>query len=570
MVICGIKLTHDAAIAIMENGVLKCNIEIEKICNNQRYSSIDDVSVIPEILKDNGYDISAIDHFVIDGWLGTGPFWNGPSFLDLRNEGKDIRIQVAPYNETAIEEDIFTRLYFENKLPIGDQKYAYSSFMHGAGHISSAYCTSPFAEKGQSAYILTWDGGQYPRLYFFDALTSKVQNLGHLFVFLGTIYSIFPQYFGPYKKSEEELKKDKEKKTIEGFFGGYSVAGKIMSYIALGKVRPELFGIFSEIYEKYMQTSNEFEHIFSKRARQIIDLENYSDEDVLATLHAYLENLLILKLKEKIEKYPFAENNLCFSGGCALNIKWNSAIRSSGIFNEVYIPPFANDSGSSIGAACNEYLYRTNRSVIKWNVYSGPMIKSNGSFPGWSQSPCSLKELAFLLHVSNEPVVFLNDAAELGPRALGNRSIIAQATSEKMKDLLNRVKRREPFRPVAPLCLEEDAPGIFDPGCQDPYMLFDHKVREEWKAALPAICHIDGTARLQTVNRMNNSVVFDLLQEYKKMSGFPLLCNTSANFNGSGFFPDVYSATRWGQLNYVWSNNLLFTKEVKVDLNLDI
>lgn len=198
------------------------------------------------------------------------------------------------------------------------------------------------------------------------------------------------------------------------------------------------------------------------------------------------------------------------------------------------------------------------------------MIKSNGSFPGWSQSPCSLKELAFLLHVSNEPVVFLNDAAELGPRALGNRSIIAQATSEKMKDLLNRVKRREPFRPVAPLCLEEDAPGIFDPGCQDPYMLFDHKVREEWKAALPAICHIDGTARLQTVNRMNNSVVFDLLQEYKKMSGFPLLCNTSANFNGSGFFPDVYSATRWGQLNYVWSNNLLFTKEVKVDLNLDI
>jgi carbamoyltransferase len=157
-------------------------------------------------------------------------------------------------------------------------------------------------------------------------------------------------------------------------------------------------------------------------------------------------------------------------------------------------------------------------------------------------------------------VVFLNAAAELGPRALGNRSIFAPAVRAEMKSILNRIKRREDFRPVAPICLAEHAPHIFDPGTPDPYMLFDHEVRPEWRARVPAICHLDGTARLQTITPRENETVSRLLEEYHRLTGIPLLCNTSANFNGSGFFPDLESAMRWGGVNYIYAAGVLYAK----------
>jgi carbamoyltransferase len=155
--------------------------------------------------------------------------------------------------------------------------------------------------------------------------------------------------------------------------------------------------------------------------------------------------------------------------------------------------------------------------------------------------------------------VVLDGRAELGPRALGSRSIIAPATSPKMKDRLNEVKDREPYRPVAPICLEEAAPGVFTPGTPDPYMLFDHEVRPEWRARIPAIVHLDGTARLQTVGR-GDGAVRRLLESYFEASGIPVLCNTSANLKGSGFFPDVASALAWGRVDLVWSEGTLYRR----------
>ena len=143
---------------------------------------------------------------------------------------------------------------------------------------------------------------------------------------------------------------------------------------------------------------------------------------------------------------------------------------------------------------------------------------------------------------------------------MGNRSIFAPAGTREIKDTLNRIKGREFYRPVAPICLEEGAKEIFDPRTPDPYMLFDHVVRDGWADRIPAIVHIDGTARLQTVNKQQNAVVHELLSEYKKLTGIPLLCNTSANFPGCGFFPDVKSATEWGGTKYFWSAGRLFTK----------
>jgi carbamoyltransferase len=197
---------------------------------------------------------------------------------------------------------------------------------------------------------------------------------------------------------------------------------------------------------------------------------------------------------------------------------------------------------------------------LEWSVYSGPGVIANSPAEGWQGRDCSLEALARLLHETGEPVVFLNDKAELGPRALGNRSILAAATSPDMKTTLNEAKKREGYRPVAPICLAERAAEVFLPGIEDPYMLFDHRVRQEWVDRVPAIRHLDGTARVQTVGRHNNPQVYTLLKAYEALSGVPLLCNTSANYNGSGFFPDVYSATNWGGVNYVWCDGQLYQK----------
>ena len=565
MIICGIKITHDGGIALLENGRLVFSIEMEKINNNHRYSGINDLTEIKSLLEKQNYELEQIDRFVIDGWHGTDTFKRGASALSTTNEGKELHLPVAAYNEQGLKENVAQQQFFSNGLQIGNQDFAYSSYMHVTGHILGTYCTSPFAEKEEDSYVLVWDGGQYPRLYYVEAKTKKIFNLGHLFFLLGTIYSIIGLYFGPYKKTAEELERDKAEMQSQGFssefFGGLSIAGKIMSYIAQGEIRPDLLKALPLIYQSELEISNLFEHKFCKAIRRFVEKRNYSDADVLLTFHTYLQGQLIQTLREKVELFGRGPANFCFCGGSALNIKWNSAIRASEIFKAVYVPPFPNDSGSAIGAACAEMWSQSERHHIEWNPYAGPDLILNRAEEGWIRESCSLLELAQLLAKENEPVVFLSGRAEIGPRALGNRSIIAPAVDPAMQSKLNIAKKREAFRPVAPICLEADAPDIFDPGCPDPYMLFDHKVRAEWRNRVPAICHLDGTARLQTVSADSEAKEMrTLLEEYKKVSGIPLLCNTSANLNGSGFFPDVASATRWGRVKYVWSNGTLFTQ----------
>jgi carbamoyltransferase len=166
------------------------------------------------------------------------------------------------------------------------------------------------------------------------------------------------------------------------------------------------------------------------------------------------------------------------------------------------------------------------------------------------------------MHAENEPVVVLSGRAELGPRALGNRSILSPATDPAMKNRLNAIKNRADYRPVAPICLVGRAPEVFDPGTPDPFMLFEHRLRSGWAERVPAIVHLDGTARLQTIDEHSDLAAARILTAYAEISGVPVLCNTSANFEGRGFFPDVASAARWGGTRYIWSDGLLYTNPI--------
>jgi carbamoyltransferase len=560
MLIAGIKLTHDAALCVIEDNKLIFNIEMEKLHNNERHSSFCiSFEEAKAILESYNIRFRDIDRIVIDGWgnwnTEFGKSANPYLAFDL-GTGK-FKIDVAGYGFLERRANVLLRKQFDNH----QNQFQYSSYRHIAGHLAGSYCSSPFATRQENAFLLVWDGPVALQLFYWDTHKNSCKQVGIVVPLIGSIYALFASYFEPFREEKFSLMKQS------------AAAGKVMAYIALGALQQDLLMQFNQIYQagiaKITTWTSGNIHTFTIRlVNKFVKIAvacRCSNEDILLTFHVFLEQLLVNNLKEVIGGLcSYTSPNLCYSGGCALNIKWNNAIRESGVFEEVWIPPFPNDSGSAIGTACCEMVTALKKTGLLWSVYSGPEIKADRPVKEWKAcAGFSLDELAVLLFRSNEPVVFLNGPAETGPRALGARSILASPVSPLMKDLLNEIKDRESYRPVAPICLEADAPDVFNPGMRDPYMLFDHEVRPNWRNRVPAICHLDFTARVQTVNKTDNKIIFELLTAFKKISGIPLLCNTSANHKGRGFFPDVQSVMEWQKVNFIWAEGNLYYKNTE-------
>jgi predicted NodU family carbamoyl transferase len=254
--------------------------------------------------------------------------------------------------------------------------------------------------------------------------------------------------------------------------------------------------------------------------------------------------------------HSFAKANLrrglplVVTGGCGLNCDWNSKWRECGLFSDVFVPPVANDSGSAIGTAIDAQLHFTGNAKIEWDVYSGlPFGADSAVVPDrYDVRDVSYEQVAHMLS-SGLILGWVSGRYEIGPRALGNRSILAAPFDDKTRVRLNEIKQREQFRPIAPVCLEADGARWF--GCDDesPYMLFTYRANTD---ALAAVTHVNGTARLQTVSRRTNRQLYELLSAFKARTGYGVLCNTSLNFNGKGFI-----------------NNLTDLDTYAVDHNLD-
>lgn len=549
MTICGIKLTHDGAIALIDGNHLVFCIEMEKLNNQLRFSPLSNWQKVSQILADHGYAMEDIDQFVLDGWGAIGQSEVKPFQMTIPDRSGTATFELAGYGAMVINQDLLKPSSF---AAVGGN-FTYKSYMHAAGHFAGAYCTSPFAAKNEDSFVLIWDGGMCPQLFYYHEAERRVENLRPLFLLNGHIYSLFANQFPPFDTYAPD---------------DMSIAGKVMAYIATGKPDRLLGHVFHCLY-KTLSPADEANSV--TLVQRLVDYgrtHGYTPETMMATFHVFLEELLIESLRTAVEQRPGYIRNLCFVGGCALNIKWNSAIRCAGIFSDMWVPPFPNDSGSALGTACCEYIHQGG-SALDWNVYSGPELRDRGTITGWEEKSCSIEDLADLLYRTGEPVVFLQGRAELGPRALGNRSILASPLNPSAKDVLNRVKKREDYRPVAPICIAEAAPAYFTPGSPDPYMLYDHLVREEWKEKLAAICHLDGTARLQTVDQDSNAAIYALLKAFGERSGVPVLCNTSANHNGRGFFPDAAAAMEWNKVNFIWSNGRLFYKHGWKELHPD-
>jgi len=551
VLICGVKVSHDGGVALIDGNRLVFSVEVEKLDNNHRYHPLDYIERVAEVLRRENVDPCDVDRFVIDGWWS--PSRDGSTCVHSRAGGRRVELAVAPYVDAGPVRHCLARYSFQTE----HFKFAeveYSSYHHATGHLLGCYCSSPFAKRGEDALILIWDGGMAPRLYQVTARTLSARPVGTLLPLIGNIFGDFCGCFEPFAVDQTDWTED------QSLYYRLATAGKAMAYAALGQVEENAFSYLDKVIDGLPRVSADNAEVIAQRV--INDRADYlrgmSNADIVSTFQAYLGKRLLKSLAELVGRHFSREQpNLGMAGGCALNIKWNRAVRDSGMFREVWVPPFPNDSGAAIGAASAEMFCHDQVPAFDWDVYGGPLVDTTIQPAGWTSRPCSERGVAEILHTEGEPVVVLSGRAELGPRALGNRSILAPATEPYMKDRLNEMKGRESYRPIAPICLESSAHEIFDPGTPDPYMLFEHQVRGDWARRIPAVVHLDGTARLQTV-KPDACRAARILAEYELLSGIPVLCNTSANFNGCGFFPDLASAAKWGKTKYIWADGTMY------------
>jgi len=255
-------------------------------------------------------------------------------------------------------------------------------------------------------------------------------------------------------------------------------------------------------------------------------LSEVSNEDLAASIQSLIERK-ILDVMKIAASYNHSKN-LVYSGGVALNCVANSKILESKLFDSIFIFPNPGDAGSSTGCALEE-LYRNN-TFIYWdgNPYLGYEIK--GKYP----VDQLLQEL-----LQTGVVGIANGKAEFGPRALGNRSILADPRTFEMKDKVNEIKHREPYRPFAPIVLREHVSSCFDilPGGSNRYMQYTYKCIDP--DIYPAVCHVDGTSRVQAIHYTQHSDLYMLLHKWYDFTGCPMLLNTSLNIKGQPIVNDL-------------------------------
>jgi carbamoyltransferase len=263
-------------------------------------------------------------------------------------------------------------------------------------------------------------------------------------------------------------------------------------------------------------------------------------EDVAASAQAMLEEVYLHLVRALWERTKIPR--LCLAGGVALNAVANGRILPETPFEDVFVQPAAGDSGIAVGAAYyvwNQELGQP-RGFVMEHAYTGPAYPDEeyvGVLAAAGLEAERFDDAALFVHVADriaqgDVVGWFQDRMEFGPRALGNRSIVADPRREDIKDVLNaRIKHREPFRPFAPSVLSESTGEWFEQDYPSPYMVLVYKIRAEKRELVPGINHVDDTGRLQTVTEAASPRYYRLIKEFERQTGVPVLLNTSFNEN---------------------------------------
>ena len=490
-------LNHDASVSIIKGS------DIKFAGHAERYSKIkNDPLLNSELLRD------ALQYGTPDviAWY-ENPY------------KKKIRQLYAGQYETAVDMDELPKNYLKQfpelaGIPIEYQDHHYT-------HAASGYHTSGFTH---AAVVVIDSIGEWETLTIWQgsgATLSRMysQKYPHS---LGLFYSAMTQRLG-LKANEDEY-----------ILMGMAAYGDADRKYRSSTLKTEL------MKELRIKTHSHKLHTFGINLHRgcdwiFPDLTTEQDMfDLAAATQEVYEIMLDRVIKLAHEKVSFT-SNLVMMGGCALNCKANSMITSNYGFDNVWIMPNPGDAGSSIGVA---QKYNREDWNLNWKTpYLGHNIE--GEYP----IEKSLKAL-----LDGEIIGIANGRAEFGPRALGNRTLTADPRGPLIKDKMNEIKRRQKFRPFAPMILEEDVHEYFEMPeniKQSPYMQFVAKCR--FPKEFPAIVHVDGTSRVQTVNQLQHPDLYLLLSSFKAETGCPMLVNTSLNIKGKPIVNDEKDAIEFSQ-----------------------
>jgi carbamoyltransferase len=397
--------------------------------------------------------------------------------------------------------------------------YRWHFVEHHTAHAASAFHASPF----ERAAVLTLDGrGERVSTSYSLGEGNNLQRLGQVNVphSLGLLYEQVTGYLGFLHSADEY---------------------KVMALASFGK--PTYLAEFREIVRvgsggQYTTEPPRLRERFGAPRLRGGPLEQ-KHYDIARSLQAVLEES-VLELTAWLYHESGADA-LCLAGGVALNCVMNARIRDQGPFKQVWVQPAANDAGTALGAALwvdaqergsGERAYRMDHAFL------GPQFADDEieQFLRWSKLSYrrlanGVQEVAELL-AQDKIIGWFQGRMEFGPRALGARSILASPIRAEMQERLNQIKDREDFRPVAPVVLEEEAASWFINGGSSPFMLFVYDVLPEKADLIPAVRHVDGTARIQTINREQHPLYYDLLKAFQERTDVPILVNTSFNTRG--------------------------------------
>ena len=529
--ILGLHFGHDGSACIVKDGRLVSAISTERLNGIKKFYGVIP-STIDYVLKKAGIGYEDIDVITLADYIGS----NSHDTLTL-------------FDKTGAKIDLCSQTVFGNNMlelegELNGFKIPVIVLPHHTCHAASAFYTSNLDES----VVLTMDGcGGDPRSSSWLAAGkgNKLNHVNYPGMRVGELYGDFTMLLGlgpsvykagstmglaSYGKPSDDIVYNTEKWVERLYAKNYHWS--------------EAAPMFNEMWEeedinikfvKYDITSEAtYYEEEEKGINDIYPFETKSGMIQAANVQYLFEKQILDVVNKHIKVFDQTKDikNICMAGGSFLNCNANSAIKATGYFDNVFLFPGAGDDGICVGSA----LYYAHH-VLDYprQTYSF----SDLAYMGSESVELKEEEYAYLANeIANGKIIaWVSGESEYGPRALGHRSILADPRNFHNRELLNfLVKKREWFRPFAPVVLEEEAPKWFEPGDPSKYMLFTQKVLQPEK--IPAVTHVDNTARMQTINEEDNKPYYRLIQEFFKITGIPMLINTSYNANGK---PIVHS-----------------------------
>lgn len=543
MYILGLNAYHaDSSAAILKNGQLIAATEEERFTRIKHWAGFP-AQAIQFCLREAGITLAEVDYITI----GRDP--KAKLFNKFRYLGKHPSLLLKAFTRFRNSREVSSLGQEFRKLDGSvDQAHLKSRIRyieHHRSHLASAFFASPFKE----AAILSIDGsGDFTTTMVAVGADNKIEVLDSVDfpVSCGLFYTAFTQFLGfPYYGDEYKvmgLAPYGEPKYTEK-------VKKLLNFLPNGLYswNDEYFVQPTKAGFKYENNIPSVGNLYSARFAEEFgpprgkgqELSQYH-KDLAASVQKVTEELIFYIAKHLKERTGM--KNLCVAGGVAQNSVANGKIAAATGFEGVYIPSAGHDAGISMGSAL--YLYNhvlgQPRTQPVYSAYTGSRF-SNEEIEQYLQSKGikyrrlpdeELYEVVTAKLIEPGVVGWFNGRAEFGPRALGARSIIADPRNPRAKDLLNlKIKRRESFRPFAPSILKEYTNEYFTRNDEVPFMEKVFPIRPEKQAAIPAVTHVDGTGRLQTVDRDISPRYYALIDTFRKKTGVPIILNTSFNEN---------------------------------------